>query len=132
MTWLQALYAAAGVAALGAGIAAARRRWDAVGPVIWWREQRLHRRPSHIIGRLLMLPFGAGLLVGSVLAAVLLLGVLVAGLAVGALLLWAWWRMRCAARACAPRLRPHEYATPDPGDQDDDPDDPTRPRALEL
>lgn len=124
---------------------ARRRRWDAIGPVIWWREQRLHRRPAHIIGRLAKTLLGATLLVSAFVAGLLLLGVLAAALIIGTALAWAWWRLRCAARASAPHRHPHERDDVDrpddetgpfiwpPGALPDPPDteDPCNPRALE-
>lgn len=134
-------------ATLLAGAAVARRRWDAVPPRVWWREQRLRRRPGQIIGRLLRVPLVTLLLVVSVVVVILGVGLLLGALALAATVVAVWWWLRCAARAATPRLEVYERddvgTPPDPGPDlgDLDPpralppalpaEDPDDPRALE-
>ncbi|TMR09306.1 hypothetical protein ETD86_44190 [Nonomuraea turkmeniaca] len=108
-----------------------RSRYDGTPPWIWWREQRAHRRPGHILGRLAKTVLGAGLLVGSAVVALLLLGAVVTGVLLCLVLAWAWWRLRCAARASAPRLLPFELADPHDLPLDETPRPETR-RGLEM
>lgn len=132
-SWLLALTAAGALAALAAGLR--RSRYDGTPPRVWWETQRLYRRPRAIIGRLAAVVLGAALLVLAAVAGALLLGVLLAGAAAALALAWAWWRLRCAARACAPRLLAAERDDLGPLDG---PDDDTAgggspgPRALEI
>ncbi|MFC6086371.1 hypothetical protein [Sphaerisporangium aureirubrum] len=85
-----------------------RSRYDGVSPVIWWREQRMHRRPAHILGRLMKVVAAVFALVGAFTIGALLIGVLVAAALLSALLFVAWWKLRAAARACVPHTYPVE------------------------
>ncbi|GAA3518776.1 hypothetical protein GCM10023075_81080 [Streptosporangium album] len=132
------------VAALAFAAGFRRSMYDGIPPVIWWRQQRLYRRPRQIIGRLAKVVLGVALLIASVVVALMLLGVVLAAVLLACLLAGLWWKLRSAARAAAPHLYPAERddveppelaepmiwppgAIPDP----EDPEDPHNPRALE-
>ncbi|MEU4228268.1 hypothetical protein AB0F17_28575 [Nonomuraea sp. NPDC026600] len=139
-------------AAVLAGAVVARRRWDAVSPRVWWREQRLHRRPGQIIGRLLRVPLVALLLVASTVVAILGVGLLLLALTAVAALIVLWWWLRCGARSATPHREMYERDDVDLTPPDPDlnldcfprvlgpplasppalpPEDPDNPRALE-
>lgn len=146
---MSALWVAVGVLALGLIGGLRRGRWDAVGPVIWWREQRLRRRPTRIIGRLVKVALAAFLLVASVVVVLLGVGLVMAFASAAVVLVAVWWWLRAAARASTPRLELYERDDVDlspPGDPVIEgvappraallpplpPEDPDYPRALEL
>lgn len=106
MSWLGVLLPVAGVLAAVSGFR--RSRYDGLPPRVWWEQERMHRTPARILGRHARVWCGAALLVGSAVVALLLLGLLLSALVALAALAWLWWRLRCAARAAAPRRMPFE------------------------
>ncbi|WP_433241456.1 hypothetical protein ACQPYK_36255 [Streptosporangium sp. CA-135522] len=135
---------AAGLLAVAAGVRLSR--YDGTPLRVWWAQERMHRRPAHILGRLAKTVLGAACLVGAFAAALILAGVLLAALVAAAAAGLAWYWLRLGARAATPRIYPIERddldltdAGPDatgsipaviwppdapPPGRDDDPDNP--------
>ncbi|WP_433363881.1 hypothetical protein [Streptosporangium sp. CA-115845] len=106
MSTLSWLLATAGVLALLAGFR--RSRYDGTSLRVWWAQERMHRRPAHILARLAKTFLGATCLVGAFVAALILAGVVLAGLVVAAAVGAAWYWLRLGARAATPRIHPVE------------------------
>lgn len=139
LPWLLAI---AGTLALIAGVR--RSRYSGTPLRVWWAQERMYRRPAHILARLAKTLLGAACLVGAFVAATLLAGVVVVALLAGCAAGLAWYWLRLGARAATPRIHPVErddLSPEDPAtadllpaviwppdtplpDQDDDPDHP--------
>lgn len=104
--WLLALAATGGVLALTAG----RRhsKYDGVPPRVWWEQQRMYRRPLHIIGRQLKLVVAAVLLVLTFAAGVLTATVVLVATLIAAFFIAVWWCLRTGARNATPHRYPFD------------------------
>lgn len=100
------LLATAAVLAVVAGVR--RSRYDGIPLVVWWRQERMYRRPGRIVGRLAKVVFGALLLTASILALLILVGVAIGCVALVVLLLLVWYGLRLAARRSTPHVYPVE------------------------
>lgn len=104
------------VAAIAAGVR--RSKYDGVPWRVWWATERMHRRPLHILGRLLKVVLGAACLVGTFIAVFTLVGVVLAVLFAAFLLVATWYGLRLAARASTPHVYPVERLDLAPDDPD--------------
>jgi hypothetical protein len=103
LPWLLGI---AGTLALIAGVR--RSRYNGTPLRVWWAQERMHRRPGHILARLAKTVFGAACLVGAFVAATLLVSIVLAGLLAASAAGLAWYWLRLGARAATPRIHPVE------------------------
>ncbi|MCC5574446.1 hypothetical protein IMZ11_02170 [Microtetraspora sp. AC03309] len=106
LTPLEWLLLVVGLLALAAGVQ--RSRYDGIPPRAWWAQERMHRRPWPIVGRLGKAIAGAACLVGACTALLALVGVLLVAAVLAGAAFATWYGLRRAASAVAPRVMPVE------------------------